>query len=661
MDQLRLRPRLDGADGVLAVRARLRELDGEEVNAVEVELSGPSGTHSAPLALTRDAAGLVAEGELTVPAVATWWPHTHGEPALHDVELSATRESGALAIDAGRVGFRTLAAGAGADHDVEADGLDLHVNGVRVFARGAVWTPVDAIGLAPPDAELRAALEQVRDAGMNMVRVPGTGAYESEAFHDLCDELGDPRLAGLHVRQPRLPDRRRGVPGAGRGRGAPRAPPARPSARASPCSAATARSSSRRRCWGSTRTSAAASCSASCCRPRRAAPSAMRSTCRRRPAAAICRFRPDRGVANYYGVGAYLRPLEDARRAGVRFAAECLAFANVPGEETIAAVLPDAHGNVAVHHPRWKAAVPRDAGAGWDFEDVRDHYLELLFGVDPAELRSVDPERYLELSRAVSGEVMAAVFGEWRRAGSPCAGGLVLWLRDLVAGAGWGVVDNRGEPKVAYHHLRRALAPVAVWTTDEGLGGAVAHVANDRPQPLRARLRVALYRDLEQRVDEAQEIVELAPHGSYERNVEELLGRFVDASWAYRFGPPAQDLIVASLESEDGSELHSQSVRFPAGRSLARDSAARLGLEAGLTALAGDGLHLSVRSRRFADGVRVHVPGFVPSDDAFGVEPGGERTVLLAPREAGASFSEGSLTALNLAGRVKLAFDEGAG
>ncbi len=64
----------------------------------------------------------------------------------------------------------------------------------------------------------------------------------------------------------------------------------------------------------------------------------------------------------------------------------------------------------------WKRGVPRDSGAGWDFEDVRDHYLKLLYSVDPVALRYSDTARYWELSRMVSGELMAEVFGEWRRA-----------------------------------------------------------------------------------------------------------------------------------------------------------------------------------------------------------------------------------------------------
>ena len=169
----------------------------------------------------------------------------------------------------------------------------------------------------------------------------------------------------------------------------------------------------------------------------------------------------------------------------MRFAAECLAFANVPDDEALEA-LGRRRRDCAVHHPRWKAGVPRDAGAGWDFEDVRDHYLRALFGVDPVGAAPHRPRRATWSCRARSaGEVMAEVFGEWRRAASPCGGGLVLWLKDLVPGAGLGRARPSRRPKVAYHHLRRALAPVAVWSTDEGLDGVDVHVANDRPEPLR--------------------------------------------------------------------------------------------------------------------------------------------------------------------------------
>jgi beta-mannosidase len=348
------------------------------------------------------------------------------------------------------------------------------------------------------------------------------------------------------------------------------------------------------------------------------------------PSGGVLPFRPGSGVANYFGVGAYRLPLDDARRSGVRFASECLAFANVPDDDAVAF-----------------AGVPRDVGADWDFADVRDHYLAELLGVDPAALRRADPERYLELSRAVTGEVMAETFGEWRRAGSPCGGGLVLWLRDVLPGSGWGVLDHAGAPKVAYHHLRRALAPVAVWTTDERLGGLMIHAANDGPEPLAARVRIALYAG-ERRLDEAAEDVVIAPHGSWQRDAEAMLGRFADVSWAYRFGPSAHDAVVVVLE-RDGVPL-SQSVRFPAGRPLEPLAAAVLGLEAEL-----EGGQLTLRSRRLAYGVRIHVPGFLPADDALCVEPGVPRTVALraaaGSREAAPG---GTLTALNLAGRVAI-------
>jgi beta-mannosidase len=307
--------------------------------------------------------------------------------------------------------------------------------------------------------------------------------------------------------------------------------------------------------------------------------------------------------------------------------------------------------------------VPRDAGSGWDFEDVRDHYLQLLFNVDPSELRRVDHERYLELSRAVTGEAMAEVFGEWRRAESPCGGGLVLWLADLKPGAGWGVIDHSGAPKPAYFHLQRVLAPIAVWMSDEGLNGMQVHIANDRAIPLTVKLRVSLYRDGEQRVDQASEALELSAHDTRTRDVEALLGRFVDVAWAYRFGPAGHDVVIATLEREDElgeTEILSQAFRFPAGRPLRLQTVDELGLEGKLRHDAEGTPSLTLRSRRLAYGVRIHLPGFDTAEDALTLEPDVAREIALTPigEDKDERALTGVLTALNLRGRARLAIEE---
>src|SRR4051812_16791221 len=328
-----LRTRLEGDDGVLTVT-------GEGIR--EVELGG----HRA------DA------GELRIPDVELWWPHTHGEPVLHEVRVNGE--------PAGRVGFRTLSA----PHPVQ-------VNGVEVFARGALWTPV-------PDAELRATLESARDAGMNMIRIPGTARYESPAFWDLCDELGllvwqDFMFANFDY------------------------PIADPNFRA-----LVEREAAQVLANIAWRPSLAVLCGNSEVEQQVAMlgldpelgrgelfgellPAAVNASgadapyVPSSPTGGELPFRNDVGVAHYFGVGGYRRPLEDVRRAAVKFASECLAISNQPDS--------DATGGV-----------PRDVGADWDFQDVRDHYLKLLFDADR------EHDRYLELSRFTSGEVMAEVF-----------------------------------------------------------------------------------------------------------------------------------------------------------------------------------------------------------------------------------------------------------
>jgi beta-mannosidase len=612
---LDLRTRLDGDAGLVRVRTVLRPLADELPAAIEVELRGPSGVHVFPLHL--DGAG-VAQGELRISNAEPWWPHTHGEPALYDVVLRV----GEVVVDAGRVGFRSIES----PGEIRTDGVDLHVNGHRIFVRGAVWTPPDLVSLNPEANEVRRTVERARDAGMNMLRVPGIACYESGSFHDACDELGvlvwqdfmfanfdypfeDATFSSLVTGE--VQSVLAGLAG-------------RPSLAVL--------------CGNSEVEQQAAMLGLDPSIARggffdEQLPSLIREVgvavpyVPSAPSGEGLPFRPDRGVAHYFGVGAYRRPLTDARLANVRFAAECLAFANVPDDGALEA--------------------PRDAGADWDFGDVRDHYLRLLYDLDPGELRSVDPARYLELSRAVSGEVMAECFGEWRRAASSCSGALVLLIKDHAPGAGWGILDHRGEPKVAWHHVRRALAPVAVWLSDEGLAGVDVHVANDRPVPLEARLRVTLYRNLELPVEQIEVPIALAARAAVSHGVEELLGRFVDVSYAYRFGPPGHDVVVAALE-RDGDTL-SQAFWFPIGRPVVRE---QLGLEAKAVLRADGALDVVVSAKRLAYGVRVQADGFSPAEDAFCVEPSRSVTVPLVPRSDGASFQGAAVTALNLEGTI---------
>jgi beta-mannosidase len=198
--------------------------------------------------------------------------------------------------------------------------------------------------------------------------------------------------------------------------------------------------------------------------------------------------------------------------------------------------------------------------------------------------------------------------------------------------------------------------------TDEGLGGIDAHIANDRPEALEARLRVSLYRDFEHRVEEVSEPLVLAPHAQATRNIESLLGRFVDVSWAYRFGPPAQDLIVASIEREAEGPTGpiSRAFHLPVARPAGVEPLTRLDLDAGVERRRGEAVRLSLESRRFVYGLRIHAPGLVPDDDAFSLEPGVTRTVDLRPCGREGAGSAIGLTALNMQGRLTVPLAEAA-
>jgi beta-mannosidase len=537
-----------------------------------------------------------------------WFPHTHGAQPLYEARIAFAGGEAAL----GPVGFRRIAVDRGAD----GKGFALRINGEAVFCRGAAWVAPDAVGLGGDRAAYEPTLRLMREAGMNMVRIAGVGVYETEAFFALCDELGIMVWQDFMFANFDYPAADPGFADAVRAeaRGVLQAVQGSPSLTVL--------------CGGSEVMQQAAMMGlADLAWPLfdevlpevagRLAPGVpyLPNT----PWGGPLPFVADEGVSHYYGVGAYERPLDDARRAGVRFASECLAFANVPQPETLAAALTAP----AVHDPRWKARVPRDRGASWDFEDVRDHYLQRLYGADPYDLRRTDPDLYLDLSRMVTGEVMAAVFSEWRRAGSSCAGGLVWLLRDCEPGAGWGLIDALGQPKPCWHALKRVLQPRQVLMTDEGVNGLALHVLNESPQPLAAELRLAAFAAEAGPVVDVRRPVTLPPRGALTLSAFDLLGRFFDINHAYRFGPRAHDAVLAQLLDESG-ELLSEVWKF---LTPPRPGSGAVSTE---LASAGDGWVLTLTAERLQPYAHLVHAGFRPNDDGFALFPGEPRRVRLS-------------------------------
>jgi beta-mannosidase len=262
---------------------------------------------------------------------------------------------------------------------------------------------------------------------------------------------------------------------------------------------------------------------------------------------------------------------------------------------------------------------------------VRDHYLARLFEVEPMRLRQADHARYLMLSRITCAELIAATLAEWRRVGSACQGALLLWLRDLWAGAGWGVLDERGAPKSAWHPLRRVLQPQAVLLSDEGLDGLVAHLINEGRQPLQARLVVSVWDSTLLR-EEVVTDVHLAPRSAAAVPLLALFDHLVDLTHAHRFGPLAHRAVQARLIDDQAGERAAHWHLAP-GWGAAAVHGERV--DAGLTAViepvdpAAGRWRVVLQAQRLALFVHFEVPGFLPDDDYFHLAPGARRVVTL--------------------------------
>lgn len=600
----------------IAIKARLAETGNGELH-VGFTYGGKAATLTLHCAGQKTACesqgGNRWTARLMLAHVEPWWPYTHGNPTLHNVELSLDGQMQLI----GRTGFRRIAVDRGAD----GKGFALKLNGETIFCRGAVWSSADIIRLPGARDDYEPWLKLAQEAGMNMLRLSGITAYETPDFYALCDELGIMVWQDFMFANFDYPMKDEAFVGNVQAEAHQlltaigHAPSLTVLCGGSEIYQQGAMMGLPEATWKGPLTEEILPGIANALCPN--IPYVPNSPCD-----GALPFISNEGVSHYYGVSAYCRSLDDARRAEVRFATECLAFSNVPEARTLKTRL----DVPPVHDPRWKAHVPRDRGVSWDFEDVRDAYLEMLYGYDPARLRREDVEHYLHLSRAVTAEVMEATFAEWRRPGSTCFGALLWMFQDLLPGAGWGMIDATGEPKPSWHGLKRAFRPQQVALTDEGVNGLAIHVLNERAETADFSLELACLRGGSQPVVSGRRDLSMAGRSAITIPATDLFGAFFDVTYAYRFGPPAHDVTVARLKRNDITVA--EAFHFPLGRTKAFHDAA---IET-LPVEENGNWFLDLKTPVLAQSVSINAGDWRAADNWFHLAPSATKRVALIPR-----------------------------
>ena len=157
----------------LALRAVL-DVPGGGAVSLRTRVAGTEHVHDHHAAVGENR----VEWTVDVADPPLWWPHSLGDQRLCDLEMEALAGGEVHDRRRFRIGFRS----------VEMRRWVLHVNGERLFAKGANLLPTKPLlGTASP-SEVADDIRAARNAGLDLVRPIAHIAREE--FYDTADELG---------------------------------------------------------------------------------------------------------------------------------------------------------------------------------------------------------------------------------------------------------------------------------------------------------------------------------------------------------------------------------------------------------------------------------------------------------------------------------------
>ena len=174
----------------VSVKTELGGAGPRDAHTLKHVLYAPGGREVASC-IVDAGAGSAPSASLAVESPELWWPAGMGAQALYRL-TTELRDAACVVLDRSeqKIGLRQLALVQRPVKGESGTSFNFAVNGREFFTGGANWIPDDNLLNRITPARYRERVQQARDANMVMLRVWGGGIYESDAFYDACDELG---------------------------------------------------------------------------------------------------------------------------------------------------------------------------------------------------------------------------------------------------------------------------------------------------------------------------------------------------------------------------------------------------------------------------------------------------------------------------------------
>ena len=128
------------------------------------------------------------QGKITIKNPRLWWPNGYGEQNLYDVTLTLYKGEALIDRATRTVGLRVIELCR--DKDEDGEEFCFRVNGIKIFAMGANFVPVDSLYSRFSSERLEGIISDCIFANFNCIRVWGGAFYPDDYFYELCDKNG---------------------------------------------------------------------------------------------------------------------------------------------------------------------------------------------------------------------------------------------------------------------------------------------------------------------------------------------------------------------------------------------------------------------------------------------------------------------------------------